>query len=208
MLTSLASRGLLPGLRETWASGRLLNVPHRRRLAAGLRAQILLSRRCRCRCPAPTTLGKQPWPPLRPLGHSCCRGRGGGGWGRPAFSQATPGAHRGRSEDHAHSGPRCSEGLSRLLYWGPEGLQLGRFSSFLTFIYFCSVNGQRREALQRWTRKQALLLQVTLCLPKVARPLERIWNLRQIVKFKAGVHQALCDLGNVSNLSEPSCPHQ
>lgn len=91
MLTSLASRGLLPGLRETWASGRLLNVPHRRRLAAGLRAQILLSRCCRCRCPAPMTLGKQPWPPLRPLGHSCCQGRGGvGGGGDLHFHKQHP----------------------------------------------------------------------------------------------------------------------
>lgn len=79
-LTSLASRGLLPGLRETWASGWLLNVPHSCRpsgkLAAGLRAQSLLSRAVTV---AVAVCTHNAWEtvlaPLRPLGHRCCRGR-------------------------------------------------------------------------------------------------------------------------------------
>lgn len=134
------------------------------KLTAGLRAQSLLSMLSCTQGAWETALG---W-----------------GWGA-AFSQATPSTHRGRPEGRAR-GPRCSVGLFRLLYWRPEELQLGRFSSFLTCIYFYSLHVQRRQALQRETRRQSFVITShPPCLPKVARPLEGTWNLRQIRKFKA-----------------------
>lgn len=78
--------------------------------------------------------------------------------------------HRGRPEDRARGLLFC--GPPQAFIRRPEGLQLGRFSAFLTCIYSYSLNEPRGGSAERDKETKLSYYKPPPSLPKVARPLE------------------------------------